>query len=74
MSATVSTSSRRSISGVCTWATKSRTVLGSEMSRRWAVSLITRWFFTSQATASVSAGDSPRRGHRLRAISAPTSL
>ena len=65
MSATVRISSRRSISGVCTGATKSRTVLGSETSRFCAVSLITRWFFTSQDTAAVSPAISPSRGHRL---------
>ena len=73
MSATVSTNSSRSISGDCTTATKSCTVLGSATSRRWAVSLMIRWFFTSQATEAVSSADRPKRGHRLSAMAAPTS-
>ncbi len=43
-------------------------VCGSEMSRRWAVSLISRWLPTSQATSSASSSGRPetqRRGPRL---------
>ena len=55
MSATVSTSSSFSRSGLCTMLAKSRMVLGSPMSRLKAIVLITRWCSISQATVSVSA-------------------
>ena len=73
MSATVSTSSSFSRSGLCTTLAKSRMVLGSPMSRLKAIGLIRRWCSTSQATVSVSAALMPKRGQSVRAMRAPTS-
>ena len=56
-------SSRRSRSGLCTTSAKSRIVLKSDRSRLNAVADISRCQRTSQATVSVSAGVSPKRGH-----------
>ena len=71
ISTTVSTSSSRRRSGLCTTSAKSRIVLKSVRSRLNAVCDISRWCRTSQATVSVSAAVSPKRGHTRSATSAP---
>ena len=71
MSQTVRIIKSFSRSGLCTMLAKVSIVLGSAMSRDWAVMLIVRCCSMSQATVSVSAGLSPSRGHSARASSAP---
>ena len=55
----------------CTTVAKFSIVLRSERSRDCAMVDITRCCSTSQATVSVSAGESPSRGQKRRAMRAP---
>ena len=72
MSATVSTSSSFSRSGLCTMLAKSRMVFGSPMSRLKATSLMVRCCSISQATVRSRRALRPRRGHSSRAMRAPS--
>jgi hypothetical protein len=56
----------------CITALKFSIVMRSERSRDWATDDISRCTSMSHATVSVSAGEKPSRGQRLRAIRAPT--
>src|ERR1051326_1301434 len=62
MSAVVRMRSSWSRSSDCTTAAKFSMVLRSERSRDWAMVDITRWFSTSHAAVSVSAGKVARLG------------
>ena len=72
MSAAVRMVSSFNLSTDCITALKFSMVMRSDRSRDWATDDIIKCTSMSQATVSLSAGEKPSHGQKLRAIRAPT--